>query len=75
LSRQIATLDATLRGVSTANAGKDNRPGELFDPLVNGATVGTPINVTFLAEQGARLDSLGSRIVYTLPRCRKASRI
>jgi hypothetical protein len=44
-----------------------NRPGELFDPLVNGATVGTPINVTFLAEQGARLDSLGSRIVYTLP--------
>lgn len=42
-----------------------NRAGELYDPLVNGRTVGTPIDVRFLA-QGARLNNLGSRIVYTL---------
>ena len=43
-----------------------NRPGELFDPLVNGVTVGAPIDVTFLSGEGARLNTLGSRIVYTL---------
>jgi hypothetical protein len=44
-----------------------NRPGELFDPLTNGATVGTLINATLLPEQGVRLDSLGSRVTYALP--------
>ena len=44
-----------------------NRPGELFDPLINGSTVGTPINVTFPPGQGVRLESLGSRVTYTLP--------
>ena len=43
-----------------------NRAGELYDPLVNGRTVGTPMDITFLA-QGARLNRLGSRITYTLP--------
>jgi hypothetical protein len=44
-----------------------NRPGELFDPLTNGSTVGTLINATLLPGLGVRLDSLGSRVTYTLP--------
>jgi hypothetical protein len=44
-----------------------NRTGELFDPLTNGSTVGAPINVTFLAGQGVRLNSLDSRVTYRLP--------
>jgi hypothetical protein len=44
-----------------------NRPGELFDPLINGSTVGTPINVTFPPGQGVRLNDLGSRVIYRLP--------
>ena len=44
-----------------------NRAGELFDPLVNGVTVGAPIDVSFLSGEGVRLNTLGSRIVYTLP--------
>lgn len=44
-----------------------NRSGELYDPLINGRTVGTPIDMTFLSGQGARLNNLGSRITYTLP--------
>lgn len=44
-----------------------NRPGELFDPLTNGSTVGTLIQATLLPGQGVRLDSLGSRVTYTLP--------
>jgi hypothetical protein len=44
-----------------------NRPGELFDPLTNGSTVGTRINVTFLQGQGVRLDALESRVTYNLP--------
>lgn len=43
-----------------------NRAGELYDPLVNGRTVGTPVDTTFLS-RGARLNRLGSRITYTLP--------
>jgi hypothetical protein len=48
-----------------------NRSGELYDPLVNGRTVGTPIDATFLS-QGARLNRLGSRITYTLPQALSA---
>ena len=44
-----------------------NRAGELYDPLVNGRTIGAPIDMAFLAGQGARLNNLGSRITYTLP--------
>ena len=44
-----------------------NRAGELYDPLVNGATVGSPMGTTFLPGRGVRLNSLGSRITYTLP--------
>ena len=43
-----------------------NVAGELYDPLVNGRTIGTPTDVTFVG-QGARLNRLGSRITYTLP--------
>ena len=44
-----------------------NRPGELFNPLTNGSTVGTLIDSTLLPGQGVRLDSLGSRVTYNLP--------
>jgi hypothetical protein len=44
-----------------------NRAGELYDPLVNGRTIGTPIDMTFQPGQGVRLNNLGSRITYTLP--------
>ena len=42
------------------------RNGELYDPLVNGETVGAPANVTF-AESGARFSALESLITYALP--------
>jgi hypothetical protein len=44
-----------------------NRPGELFDPLTNGTTVGSPLDVSFPPGQGVRLNSLGSRVTYSLP--------
>jgi hypothetical protein len=45
-----------------------NRAGELYDPLTNGVTIGTRIgSVTSMGTRGMRLDSLGSRIAYTLP--------
>ena len=43
-----------------------NRPGELFDPLTNGSTVGAPRGVTFLPGQGVRLNDLDSRVTYSL---------
>jgi hypothetical protein len=43
-----------------------SRPGELYDPLTNGVTVGSPRNVTFVRGQGVRLDSLDSRVTYGL---------
>ena len=56
------------RASSPASREGFNRPGELFDPLTNGATVGTLIDgARLLAGQGVRLDSLGSRVTYTLP--------
>jgi hypothetical protein len=42
------------------------RNGELYDPLVNGETVGASANVTF-AESGARFNALESLITYALP--------
>jgi hypothetical protein len=43
-----------------------NRPGELYDPLNNGETIGSVIgNVTF-TDQGARLNNLTSYIRYQL---------
>ena len=43
-----------------------NRPGELFDPLTNGGTIGAPGNVAFEPE-GARFNALESLITYQLP--------
>ena len=44
-----------------------NRPGELFDPLTNGSTVGTPINsVTITAGRGATINSNESHVRYNL---------
>jgi len=43
------------------------RGGEIYDPLDDGKTIGTPVGVTFIPGQGARMDGLSSFIVYTLP--------
>jgi hypothetical protein len=41
---------------------------ELYDPLINGKTVGTIVGpVTFIPGVGVRLETFGSRIVYELP--------
>jgi hypothetical protein len=42
------------------------RSGELYDPLVNGETVGAAANVTF-GDNGVRLNALDSLITYALP--------
>jgi hypothetical protein len=44
------------------------RPGELYDPLIDGKTVGQIVgNVTFIPGVGAKLESLTSYIQYHLP--------
>ena len=41
---------------------------ELYDPLINGRTVGTPVGpVTFIPGLGAKLESQAAHIVYELP--------
>lgn len=45
-----------------------NRPGELYDPLTQGLTVGTRVgSTTFVAGQGVRLDTQNSYVRYDLP--------
>jgi hypothetical protein len=45
-----------------------NRPGELYDPLVHGETVGTPVGAfTFVPGKGLRIDSETSFVRYELP--------
>ena len=45
-----------------------NRPGELYDPLVHGETVGTPIGAfTFVPDKGIRLNDIHAYVVYQLP--------
>lgn len=47
-----------------------NRPGELFDPLVNGETIGTiggSNNITWIPGQGIRLNDALAYVVYDLP--------
>jgi hypothetical protein len=45
-----------------------NKPGELYDPLVHGETVGTAVgNVTFVPDKGIRLNDVFSYVVYQLP--------
>ena len=45
-----------------------NKPGELFDPLTGGETVGERVgSTTFIPEKGLRLDSSSSFIRYRLP--------
>jgi hypothetical protein len=44
-----------------------NRPGELYDPLVYGSTIGTPVgSTTFVAGQGIRLNDGNSYVRYQL---------
>ena len=51
-----------------APAGGYNRPGELFDPLINGKTVGEIVGpATFIPGKGLRLDSTSSYVRYLLP--------
>ncbi len=42
------------------------RGNEVRDPLTNGFTVGTPVGVTFIPGQGARLETKSSYIEYVL---------
>ena len=45
-----------------------NRPGELYDPLIHGETVGERIGqTTFIAGKGIRLDNNTSYVRYSLP--------
>src|SRR5215218_9430611 len=45
-----------------------NKPGELYDPLVHGETVGSPVgNFSFVADKGIRLNDVFSYVVYQLP--------
>src|SRR3954468_1960901 len=51
---------------NTAIAGY-NRAGELYDPLVNGATVGVPVgSTTFVSGKGVRLEDGNSYVRYQL---------
>ena len=44
-----------------------NRPGELYDPLVHGETVGTPVGAfTFVPDKGIRLNDINAYVVYQL---------
>jgi len=43
-----------------------NRPGELYDPLINGETIGTPVRVSFVQGKGVRLDTETSYVRYEL---------
>jgi len=45
-----------------------NRPGELFDPLFPGNTVGEPVgSTTFIPDKGLRIDNVNSFVRYLLP--------
>jgi hypothetical protein len=45
-----------------------NRPGELYDPLTAGETLGTSVGATsFVPEKGLRVDSENSYVRYQLP--------
>jgi len=45
-----------------------NRPGELYDPLIHGETVGTPVgSTTFVAGKGIRINDGQSWVKYLLP--------
>jgi hypothetical protein len=53
-----------------------NRPGELYDPLVHGETVGTPVGaVTFVPDKGIRLNDIFSYVLYQLPQTIPAGEI
>jgi hypothetical protein len=54
------------RSFNTAIVGY-NRPGELYDPLVYGATIGTPVgSTTFISGQGIRLNDGLAYVRYQL---------
>ena len=45
-----------------------NKPGELYDPLVHGETIGTPSgSYSFVADKGIRLNDVNSYVLYQLP--------
>ena len=45
-----------------------NKPGELYDPLIDGKTIGAPVgSVSFIQGVGAKLEGLTSYIQYQLP--------
>ena len=45
-----------------------NRPGELYDPLIHGETIGTPVgSTTFVTGKGIRVNDMNSYVRYQLP--------
>ena len=55
-------------GKFRTKAGGYNRAGELFDPLVDGFTVGERMgSTTFIAGKGLRIDNVQSYVRYQLP--------
>lgn len=44
-----------------------NKPGELYDPLVHGETVGTPSGNYSFVDRGIRLNDIYSYVLYQLP--------
>jgi hypothetical protein len=56
----------TTRSITTPIAGY-NRPGELYDPLIYGNTIGTPVgSTTFVTGQGVTLNDSNSYVRYQL---------
>jgi hypothetical protein len=64
LEGAVTTWSALAQFVSAVGAYL--RGNEVRDPLTNGFTVGTPVGVTFIPGQGARLESQSSYIEYVL---------
>ena len=66
LQNGLASDWSTTRSLNTALVGY-NRPGELYDPLVNGSTIGTPVgSTTFVAGKGIKINDSNSYVRYQL---------
>lgn len=66
LQGSVTSSWSTGRTFKTRIAGY-NRAGELYDPLVGGDTVGTPVgSTTFVAGKGIKLNTENSWVKYTL---------
>jgi hypothetical protein len=66
LQNGLASDWSTTRSLNTALVGY-SRPGELYDPLVNGATIGVAVgSTTFVAGKGIKINDGNSYVRYQL---------